>query len=231
MPENSLLYIFLTPAVVVLLIYIVFRVNLNKVSQKPERRQPTQLKYNRLGIREVIFWPREEEMPSLRRFLRAGILHDPQLGPLIMIIYSRFEFWLLCMLNLIICILCADALLGGTLVMTAMAYNYLDLPKHQAVIIITFVFMFFWGFFNLYRTSNKILFYEHGLVVMPKRNNKYEYNDILEVDIFEKKLIFRKNIQCYISLKNSRALLFDGRQYAKLKAKIIFWQKNLMWTS
>lgn len=231
MLDYYLPYFFIGPIAVMILIYIIFRINLRKASQKPIRRLPTQLKYNRNGAREIIFWPHEEEMPSLRRFLRADILADPQLGPLIMIIYSRFEFWLLCILNLVICVLCVDALLGGTLIMTALTYNYFELTKYQAVIIIIFAFMFFWGFFNLYRASSRILLYEHGIILMPKRNTKYDYNDILQIDIMERKIIFRKIIQCRINFKNSRALLFDSSQYTKLKEKIVFWKKNLMWTS
>lgn len=229
--DYYLLFIFIVPVAVIFLTYTIFRVNLRKASQKPSRRMPTQLKYNRSANREIIFWPKEEDMPPLRRFLRADMIADPQLGPLIMIIYSRIEFWLLLVLNIVICVLCIDSLLGGTLIMTALTYNYLELPKYHIMVVALLVFMFLWAIINVYRASNKILFYEHGIMLMPKHDDKYDYNDIINIDIYEKRRLLRKNVQCQISFKNSRNLLFDSRQYAKLGEKIIFWKKNLLWSN
>ena len=91
--------------------------------------------------------------------------------------------------------------------------------------------MFFWGFFNLYRASNKILFYEHGIMLMPKRSIKYDYNDIVQIDLMEKKRLCYKIVKCQISFKNNRELVFNSSQYSKLKGKILFWKHNLVWTA
>lgn len=225
-----LIYIFVIPIIIMILIYVAFRFNLRKVGQRPERRRPTLLKYGRSASREVVFWPREEDMPPLGRMVRADLSADPQLGPLIMKIPSRVGFWLLCILNLCICVLCVDALLGGTLIMTSLTYSYFELPRYKEIFAVLFVFMFFWGFFNLYRASNKILFYEHGIMLMPKRNAKYDYNDIVQVEVVENKRFGRKYIACRISFKNHRELIFDSGQYAHLKDNILFWKQNLVWT-
>lgn len=225
-----LIYIFLIPIAIIIVIYVIFRINLRKASQQPSRRRPTLLKYNRHATREVIFWPCDAEMPTLGRMLRADVVSDPQLGPLIMVIPSRLEFWLLCVLNLCFCVLCVDALLGGTLIMNSLTYRYFDLLHYKEYVAAIFILMFFWGFFNLYRASNKILFYEHGIMLMPRRNRKYDYNDIVEIDLVEKKKFGHKNIICRISFKNNRELLFDSGKYSKLKDKILFWKQNLVWT-
>ena len=226
-----LIYIFVIPIVIMILIYVVFRVNIRKAGHKPARRRPTLLKYNRNSSREVIFWPHEEDMPPLRRMVRADIASDPQLGPLIMAVPSRAGFWLLCVLNLCICVLCVDALLGGTLIMTSLTYSYFELPRYKEIFAVLFVFMFFWGFFNLYRASNKILFYEHGIMLMPRRSAKYDYNDIVQVEVVTKKRFGRWNTACRISFKNHRELIFDSGQYARLQEKIVFWKRNLVWTA
>lgn len=228
--ELYLIYIFVIPIIIMMLIYVVFRVNLQKVSQKTPRRRPTLLKYNRNASHEIIFWPHEENMPPLNRILRADMTSDPQLGPLIMTVHSRIGFWFLFILNLIICVLCVDALLGGTLIMTSLTYSYFELPRYKEVFAIVFVFMFFWGFFNMYRAFNKILFYEHGIMLIPKRNVKYDYSDIVQVEVVENKRFGHKNTACRISFKNHRELIFDSGQYANLRDNILFWKQNLVWT-
>lgn len=211
------------------LIYVAFRFNLHKAGYKPTRRRPTQLNYNRNGSREVIFWPHEEDMPFLGHILRAGIASDPQLGPLIMKISSQVSIRLLCLLNLLICVICVDALVGGTLIMTSLTYTYFKMPQYREIFVLLFGFMALWGFLNLYRASKKIFFYEHGIMLMHQRNVKYDYNDIVQVEVVENKRFGRKNTICRISFKNHRELILDSRQYAHLHDKILFWRQNLVW--
>lgn len=224
-----LVYIFVIPLIAMVLIYVVFRRNLRKAGYRPTRRRPTQLNYNRGGSREVIFWPREEDMPSLGRMLRAEVVSDPQLGSLIMKISSQLSIRLLCLLNLLICVLCVDALVGGTLIMTSLTYSFFELPRYKEIFALVFGFMTIWGFLNVYRASKTIFFYEHGIMLTHQRNVKYDYNDIVQVEVVENKRFGHKSTICRISFKNHRELIFDSRQYADLHDKILFWRQNLVW--
>lgn len=225
-------YIFLIPVIILIAVYIVLRVNLRRAAKKTPRRQPSLIKIKHpAAASNIVFWPREKDMPDLRHKLRADMGADPQLGPLIMIISSNPVFSLLCILNLVIGVICLDALFEGVLFMKSLTYGYLDLATYRSLFGAILILMLVWGGVNIYRAFTKILFYEHGITLMPWQNTRYAYNDIEKIEIVSRHGLFGTKTMCRISLKNNRELVFDSSRYAKFNEQILFWKQNLVWAA
>lgn len=222
-------FIFLIPFIMMLLSFVIISINLKKASQRPPKRVPTILKYNQNLGKEVIFWPHEEEMPVVRRLRRPDLVSDPELGPLIMSIPSRPEFWLLFIFNICVSIICIDVITGGSLFMSSLFFGYFDYHTYESGFIGMLVLMILWAAYNASQGIKKVLLYEHGLMLLPFQNRKYNYNDIVQIELMEKKKFLRRKTQCHISFKNGRELILDSRDYAKLKENIEFWKQNLVW--
>lgn len=222
-------FIFLIPFLMMLLSFLIISINLKKAGQRPPKRVPTLLKYNQNMGREVIFWPREEDMPFLRKLRRPDLASDPQMGPLIMCIPSRPQFWLLFIFNACVSIICIDAVTGGSLFMSSLLFGYFNYGTYEIWFMALLVLMVLWAAYNASQGIKKILFYEHGLKLLPFQNRKYYYNDIVQIEMEKKKKFLHSKMLFHITFKNGQELMLDSRDYTKLRENIEFWKQNLVW--